>query len=105
MDVGTILQELSTAGAIAQDYSAGGLQLQLKTNYSPAVTLYNQLGQPSAMASLLGLQGGVRVLDAAGNVVAQIGDWPATDPVRVTLALGVLGFLTLGLVKALRGRR
>lgn len=105
MDIQQILSELSTAGAVASDYNAGGLQLQLKTNYTPAVTLYDQQGQPSALARLLGLQGGVRVLDASGNVVAQIGDWPQTNPVRVALALGA-GAIVGGLVlRALRGPR
>lgn len=105
MDLSSILQELGTAGAVAQDYAAGGLQLQLKTNYTPAITLYNQLGQPSAIASFLGLEGGVRVLDASGNVVAQVGDWPDTDPVRVAAALGIGALLGVGLLKLIRGGR
>lgn len=109
LDLSTILQDLGTAGALATDYNSGALQLQVKTNYTPALTVYNQSGQPgagSAIAGLLGIQGGARVLDASGNVIMQMGDWPATDPVRVTIALGLAAFLGYGLVKLLRsGRR
>jgi hypothetical protein len=100
------LQSFSQLVAAGGAYASGGLQLQVKTNYGPAVTLYNEAGAPSmtgsAVRSLLGLDGGVRILDASGNVVAQFGDWPATDPVRVAVALGVAAALTFGLVKLIR---
>lgn len=106
MDLSTLLHDLTTGGALAADYNAGALQLQVKTNFGPPVTLYNQSGQPgpgAAVTDFIGLHGGVRVLDASGNVIAQIGDWPDTDPVKVALALGVLGFLSYTAVRLLRG--
>lgn len=107
MDLPQILQELQSAASVAQDYSAGGLQVELKTNYTPAMTLYNEAvpGQGNALARLIGLQGGLRVLDASGNVIAQFGDWPVTDPVRVAAALSVGALLGLGLIRLVRGRR
>lgn len=97
-----ILSQLSTAASVANTYESGGLQLQVKTNYTPALTVYNQVAPPSGLASLLGLQAGVQVLDASGNVVAQYGDWPPIDPVRVGLTLGALGLLAYGLVRLIR---
>ena len=102
-----LLTNLAQATQVAQSYQSGGLQLQLKTNFTPAVTLYNE-ATPQAggnwLARVIGLQGGVRILDASGNQVAQFGDWPAVDPVRVGIALAgaaVLGFLAVRAIRNL----
>lgn len=103
----SVLQELGTAGAVAQAYSTGGLSIQVKTNYTPALTVYDELtaSQPGFLSGVLGLQGGVRVLDASGNIVAQLGPWPDTDPVRVAMAIGAGALLGLALIRLIRGRR
>jgi hypothetical protein len=101
--VADILAELAQANSVAQTYMTGGLRLQLKTNYTPALTIYDEAAGPSGIANALGVVGGIRVLDAQGNQLAQVGAWPATDPLRVAGALGVLGLAGIGLVRLLRG--
>lgn len=103
-----ILQQLAQAGAAATDLQAGGASVQIKTNYGPPITVYTATptnAPPSLISQAIGLQGGVRVLDASGNVVAQYGAWPDTDPVRVGVAVGVLALAAYGLTRLLGRRR
>ncbi len=101
------LYELASLASVGSAYESGIVELQVKTNYTPALTLYTGGAQvpssaPSGLSKLLGIEGGVRVLDGAGNVIASIGPWPATDPLRVALALGALGLITWGAIRLIR---
>lgn len=110
--IGQDLQELL---GVAGGYLGGGIRVEVKTNYAPAITVYSGNGGSSSGAGsagssssgnlfsrLLGLQAGVRVVSADGHELASYGDWPATDWVRVTAALVVVGLLGVGLVKLIR---
>lgn len=107
-----LIQELE---GLAGSYLTGGVRVEVKSNYTPAVTVYtgsaggsSGSGSGSSSSSgnlfsrLVGLQAGVRVLDSSGNVVASYGDWPATDWVRVAIMLGMIGLLGIGFVKLVR---
>lgn len=106
-----LIQELE---GLAGSYLTGGVRVEVKSNYTPAITVYtgsaggsssggsNSSSSGSLFSRLVGLEAGVRVLDSSGNTVASYGDWPATDWVRVAIALGVIGLLGIGLVKLVR---
>lgn len=108
-----LIQELE---GLAGSYLTGGVRVEVKSNYTPAITVYTGSaggsssggGSGSSSSSgnlfsrLVGLQAGVKVLDSSGNTVAAYGDWPATDWVRVAIALGLIGLLGIGLVKLVR---
>lgn len=105
------------AGA-AQSYLANGITVRVKSNYTPAITVYTgssssgQGGQApsssggSILSNLIGLQAGVVVTDSgSGRVLATYGPdngVPPTDWVRVGIALAVIGILGFGLVKLVR---
>lgn len=112
----TILTDL--AGA-AQSYLANGITVEVKTNYTPGITVYtgssspNQATQPgqgagfgSALSQLIGLEAGVVVKDAAsGRVLASYGPNngdPPTDWLRVSIALALIGLLGFGVFKMVR---
>lgn len=106
---------ISELEGLAGSYLTGGVTVQVKSNYTPAITVYTGsaggssgsggAGAPSSgnlFSRLVGLKAGVEVLDSSGNVVASYGDWPATDWVRVAIALATIGLLGIGLVKLVR---
>ena len=111
-------QIVSDLAGAAQSYLANGITVQVKTNYTPAITVYTgssgsgQAGQGGASAggsilsNLIGLQAGVTVTDSgSGRVLATYGPNngdPPTDWVRVTVALAVIGLIGFGLVKLAR---
>lgn len=107
-------QLLQEAAGVAGSYLTNGIQVEVKTNYTPAITVYTGSNGPSQGATpgapgsgsifsqLLGIKAGVRVLAADGRELASYGDWPAVDPVRVAIALAALGLLAFGLVKLVR---
>ncbi len=110
---------LTDVAGAAQSYLASGITVEVKTNYTPAITVYTgsstpgQAAQPgqgggigSAFSQLVGLEAGVVVRDAAsGRVLASYGPNngdPPTDWVRVSIALALIGLLGFGLFKMLR---
>ncbi len=107
-------QLLQEAAGVAGSYLTNGITVEVKTNYTPALTVYTGSNGPSSsgapgsssggnlFSQLIGMQAGVRVLAADGHVLASYGDWPATDWVRVAAALAVIGLLGFGLVKLIR---
>lgn len=107
-------QVLQEVAGVAGSYLTNGITVEVKTNYTPAITVYTgSNGQGGSSASgqsagggifsqLVGLQAGVRVLASDGHVLATYGEWPTTDWVRVAAALAVIGLLGFGLVKLIR---
>lgn len=107
---------ISELEGLAGSYLTGGVTVQVKSNYTPAITVYtgstggsssggsSSGGAPSGnlFSRLIGLKAGVEVLDSSGNVVASYGDWPPTDWVRVIAALAVIGMLGILTVKVIR---
>lgn len=105
------------AGA-AQSYLANGITVQVKTNYTPAITVYTgsssseQLSAggassgSSVLSRLVGLKAGVLVKDAAsGRVLATYGadnGDPPTNWLRVAVALAVIGLVGFVVVKVIR---
>lgn len=107
MSTSSIVSDIAELARVGSAYQSGIVQVQVKTNYTPALTLWTGGAQvptsaPSGLGKILGLQGGVRVLDGAGNILAELGPWPATDPVRLGLALGALVLLGWGAAKLIR---
>lgn len=106
-----LIQELE---GLAGSYLTGGVTVQVKSNYTPAITVYTGSAGSSGsggssgpssgnlFSRLIGLKAGVEVLDSSGNMVASYGDWPATDWVRVAIALAAIGLLGIGLIKLVR---
>lgn len=109
-----VAQDLQGLLGVAGGYLEGGIRVEVKTNYTPAISVYtggngssSSTGGSSGaggglFSRLVGLEAGVRVLGADGRELASYGDWPATDWVRVAIALGVIGLLGFGLVKLIR---
>jgi hypothetical protein len=110
-----ISQDLQELLGVTGAALSGNIQVEVKTNYSPAITVYSGQAASSSGGSggtsssgnlfsrLMGLDAGVRVIDpATGSTLASYGDWPATDWVRVAIALGLVGLLGFGFVKLVR---
>lgn len=107
-------QLLQEAAGVAGSYLTNGITVEVKTNYTPAITVYTGSNGPGSasgsgsstgggfLSQLLGIQAGVRVLAADGHELASYGTWPAVDPVRVAIAIAVVGLLGIGLVKLIR---
>ncbi len=107
-------QLLQEVAGVAGSYLTNGITVEVKTNYTPAITVYtgsngssgsggsSSSGGSGLFSQLVGLQAGVRVLAADGHVLATYGEWPQTDWVRVAAALGLIGLLGFGLVKLIR---
>ena len=110
----SISQDLQDLLGVAGGYLNGGISVEVKTNYTPAITVYSGSGSSSAspgssssssgnlLSRLVGLEAGVRVLSSDGHELASYGQWPATDWVRVAIALSLIGLLGIGLVKLVR---
>ena len=111
---------LGQLAGTAETYLGSGIAVSVKTNYSPAITVYNGAaggsgGQPgqagggglgAGLSRLIGLQVGVQVRDAqSGHVIATYGPdggAPPTNYLRVVLGLAVVGVLGLAVVKLIR---
>lgn len=113
MDGSGISQDLQELLGVAGGYLSGNIAVQIKTNYTPALTVYSGSGSSSGgspgasstgnvFSRLVGLDVGVKVLDSSGRELASYGDWPDVDWVRVAAALVVVGLLGIGLVKLIR---
>ena len=103
------LQSLLSSGlGIAEGYVAGGISVSVKTNYGPEIPIYSGAmsggastgaggtpSSPSLLSTLLGLKAAVIVRDATGRTLTTFGTPPATDPVRVGVALGIVALVAL----------
>jgi hypothetical protein len=98
--------------SLAGDAVGGALRVSVKTNYGPEfevaqVSLGGSGAQsPSSstggISGILGVKAAVIVRDAQGRVVANFGDPPPTDPVRVALALGAAVLVLVLIGRGLR---
>lgn len=75
----------------AQGYvTGGGVRVYLKTNLGPEVPLYTGASDGPGLLSALGIETGLIVRDAQGNIVTTYNDPPETDPIKAGLVLAAL---------------
>jgi hypothetical protein len=111
MSARDFLDSLAAQAGDALTDAAGNLSVAVKTNLGPEITVWDgsasdgEGGTPStSLAEILGVKAAVIVRAGSGRVLKQFGDYPATDPVRVVIALAALGMLLFVLVRGVLPR-
>ena len=88
---------LEAAGSRALDAArARGLRVVVKTSITPAVTVYDARDVAPGVLELLGVKTHVVAVDAAGHVVAELGEPAPTDyatAAAIWAVAAVAGFL------------
>ena len=91
------LLEAAGSRALAEAH-ARGLRVVVKTSISPAVTVYDARDTAPGWLELLGVSTSIVAVDAAGRVVAELGEpAPTNYPLAVAFwtAAAVLGFVVV----------
>lgn len=76
--------------------AAGGFKVNVKTQFGPAIEVYDSTAAPSPPGLLQAAIGpvGVQVTDTQGNVLDTVGSWPDTNPLAIAVIAGA--FVALG---------
>lgn len=99
------MSDLRDVAARALGGAAGRIRVRVKTNYGPAVVVYDGARhERSLLMSLLGLRVGFVVEALDGRPLAEYGPLPATEPVRAAALILLLAILAGVIVRGLRRR-
>lgn len=103
MSARDLLDSLVDAAADA----AGNLSVSVKTNLGPEITVWSGAADGGtgggasspSLAERLGIRAAVIVRGSRGQVLKEFGDYPATEPWKVALALLAAGALLFVIVR------
>ncbi len=95
---------------VAREYVSDEVRISVKTNYGPEIPVATAAlssgdggssGQARGgiVAELLGVKAAVIVRNAAGDTISTFGEVPKTDPVRLCVALAIVGGLAWLIVR------
>lgn len=94
----------AASGYASDKLDEKGLQIFLKTDFGPAVKVYDA-DQPGGNDSSLPIKYAVTVTDRNGKRLTGYGEPPATNPLKAALLIGVVGagiyFLLAGVVSSI----
>lgn len=89
--------------SLGLDAAASNIRVTLKTNLGPAVVVYDgRAEQGATLADYLGIKFAVTVQSADGATIAQYGEPPATEPLRIAVLALIAATLALVFVNGLR---
>lgn len=82
--------------------AADRVRIRVKTNYGPAVVVYDGARhERSLLMALLGLRVGFTVENLDGHTLAEYGPLPATEPIRAAVVVLLLAILAGVIVRGL----
>lgn len=95
---------------VAREYVADGVRVSIKTNYTPEIPVATAelvagdrgggaVARRSVLGELLGVKAAVIVRNQRGDIISTFGQAPKTDPVRVIVALALVGGVLFLLVR------
>lgn len=89
----------------ANEYTADylnekGLQVHLKTDFGPAIKVYDA-DAPGGNDSKLPIKYSVMITNREGKIIKQLNDAPKTNPLKAAALVGVLGIGTFVIISGL----
>jgi hypothetical protein len=102
--------DLSSLAKDAAAYATGGgIVIEARTNYTPAVVLYDgKKGESSTtkaglgISSLIGFRGGIVIRTADGTILQKFGDPQPLSHVRLAVVAVALGFVGVLVARGFR---